>query len=276
MELAIFARTFPRPTVAETLAAVAAHGLRAVQFNMVCTGLPAMPDAVPPAVVAAVRGAVAAHGVRLAALSGTFNMAHPDPAVRATGLVRLRLLAACCGPLGIGLITLSTGTRHPTDLWTGHPDNGSTAAWRDLLETMAAAVEIAARHEITLAFEPETANVASSPRRALQLLREIGSPRLAIVIDPANLFEAGEGALLPARLDEAFDLLGPEIVLAHAKDRAADGAVRPAGSGIVPWGRYLAGLRAVGYGGPLVLHGLAEGEVGAALATLRAHLAASG
>ena len=34
MELGIFARTFARPTVEATLDAVAAHGLRCVQFNL--------------------------------------------------------------------------------------------------------------------------------------------------------------------------------------------------------------------------------------------------
>ena len=44
MHLGIFAKTFPRPTLEETLDAVADHGLTHVQFNMSCMGLPTLPD----------------------------------------------------------------------------------------------------------------------------------------------------------------------------------------------------------------------------------------
>lgn len=74
---------------------------------------------------------------------------------------------------------------------------------------------------------------------------------------------------MPALLDEAFSLLGERIVLAHAKDRAVDGTVVPAGTGIVPWPRYLDLLYDVGYTDPLILHGLEEADVGAAMAFLR-------
>ena len=54
--------------------------------------------------------------------------------------------------------------------------------------------------------------------RARRLLDEIDSPWLKVVIDPANLLRPGEhGPSLPEILDEAFDWLGPDIVLAHAK-----------------------------------------------------------
>ncbi len=47
MRLGIFAKTFVRPTLGETLDAVKAHGLDCVQFNMACAGLPPMPRPPP-------------------------------------------------------------------------------------------------------------------------------------------------------------------------------------------------------------------------------------
>ena len=44
MHLGIFAKTFPRPTLEETLDAVVDHGLAHVQFNMSCAGLPTLPE----------------------------------------------------------------------------------------------------------------------------------------------------------------------------------------------------------------------------------------
>ena len=42
MEIGIFAKTFVRPTLGETLDAVAEHGVRTVQFNLSCVGLPTL------------------------------------------------------------------------------------------------------------------------------------------------------------------------------------------------------------------------------------------
>ena len=75
---------------------------------------------------------------------------------------------------------------------------------------------------MTLAFEPEINNVVSSVMRARRLLDEIGSPWLKVVIDPANLLRPGDMGRLSEILDEAFDWLGPDIVLAHAKEPIVD------------------------------------------------------
>ena len=56
---------------------------------MACSGLDPLPDAIPEEAATAIRAASTAAGVEIAAVSGTFNMIHPDPAVRADGLRRL-------------------------------------------------------------------------------------------------------------------------------------------------------------------------------------------
>ncbi|TGW05439.1 sugar phosphate isomerase/epimerase, partial [Mesorhizobium sp. M2D.F.Ca.ET.145.01.1.1] len=89
MRLGIFAKTFPGTDPAVVLAAVKQAGYETTQFNLACAGLPSMPDAVPADAVAAIRAAVRSSGVSLAALSGTYNMAHPDRTVRDEGLRRL-------------------------------------------------------------------------------------------------------------------------------------------------------------------------------------------
>ena len=75
-------------------------------------------------------------------------------------------------------------------------------------------------------------------------------------------------------LDEAFDLLGERIVLAHAKDLDHDGDAGnlPAGHGLLDYDRYVRLLQGCGYAGALVLHGLDERDVPACVAFLRAKL----
>jgi sugar phosphate isomerase/epimerase len=72
-------------------------------------------------------------------------------------------------------------------------------------------------------------------------------------------------------LDEAFALLGADIVLAHAKDldRDGDAGNLAAGQGLLDYGYYLRLLQQSGYTGPLVLHGLNEAQVAGCVTFLR-------
>ena len=272
--IGIFAKTFVRPTLEENLDAVADHGLSVVQYNLACAGLPSLPERIEPSLARQIAAAAASWGIAMAAVSGTFNMIDPVPERRDAGLRRLGRLAGACAELGTKVITLCTGTRDPDDMWRGHPANGRPDAWADLLAAMERAIAIAEDYDLCLAVEPETANVVDSPARARRLLDELGSPRLKIVIDPANLFHAGDLPRQRPVLDAAFDLLGPDIVLAHAKDvRVVNGAVHhvPAGTGVLDYPHYLGLLRHLPV--PLIVHGLAEAEVAGALAFLRRALA---
>jgi sugar phosphate isomerase/epimerase len=278
MRLGIFAKTFPRPTLGATLEAVRACDLDCVQFNMACAGLSSLPERIADDIADTVRRETAARGITVAAVSGTFNMAHPDPARRRGGLARLRVLAAACRRMGTSVITLCTGSRDPEDMWRRHPENDSPGAWRDLLASLREALAAAEELGVTLAFEPEVSNVVDSARKGRQLLDELASPRLKVVMDGANLFHAGELARMRDVLDEAFDLLGRDVVLAHAKDLSRDGEAghEAAGTGVLDYDHYLGLLRRAGYGGPLILHGLREDQVARSVAFLRGKLHAEG
>lgn len=263
MRLGIFAKTFVRPTLDETLDAIAAHGLTHVQFNMSCVGLPTLPEVIDQDLCNRIAAAFQARGLTMAAVSGTFNMIHPDASRRSADAIRLRHLAEACGWLGTGVITLCTGTRDPTDMWRWHPANETAGAWQVLTETTELLLKQTEGTGATLAFEPELANVVNSAGRARKLLDFFQSERLKVVIDPANLFPAGSLPRMREVIDEAFDLLGPDIVLAHAKDLTHDGEAghAAAGQGVLDYDHYLHCLKKVGYDGPLILHGLAEEDV---------------
>ena len=247
--LGIFASTFPRPDLASTLDAVAASGLTGVQFDF--EGGPPEP----------VRAAFEQRGLTMAGVSGTYNMAHPDAAVRAAGAKWLDEMIAAAPALGTGVVTLCTGSRDPDDMWRRHAGNGTPEAWRDRLDTLQTALVTAERHDVTLAVEPEHGNVIVSPTAARRLLDELQTPHLKIIIDPANVDLDADA------LREAFDLLGDDLVLAHAKDRRLDGTVVAAGQGDVDYNLYLQLLRDCDV--PLILHGLGEHEVPSAVAFLR-------
>lgn len=274
MRLGIFAKTFVRPTLEATLDAVRDHGLECVQFNMACAGLPTLPDRIDPDLCERIRAALADRSITMAAVSGTFNMIHPDRELRQGNLRRLRVLAHACPRLSTSVITLCTGTRHRDNMWRHHSDNDTPEAWEELVISMRRAVQIAEETGVTLAFEPETSNVVDSAAKGRRLLDEIGSPRLKVVLDGANLFHAGEVSRMRAVLEEACTLLGKDLVLAHSKDISRDGATdhEAPGTGVLDYDCYLTLLRSAGYEGPLIMHGLDESQVDASVKFLRGKL----
>lgn len=269
MRLGIFAKTFPGADPLTVLRAATGAGFAAVQYNMACSGLPSMPDAIPDEVVRAVAQAARVTGVAVPAVSGTYNMIHPDPAVRATGLRRLGAIIAAAPAMGAGLVTLCTGTRDAEDQWRAHPDNGSPEAWADLLAEMGKAAVLAEAGGVTLGIEPELANVIDSAAKARRLIDTLHSPALVIVLDPANLAEVVPAAARRDIVARAVDLLADRIAMVHAKDRAADGGFVPAGQGVVDFPHFIGCLREAGFDGDLVTHGLLAAEAPGVAAYLR-------
>ena len=90
-------------------------------------------------------------------------------------------------------------------------------------------------------------------------------------MDAANLFHAGELPRMKEILDEAFALVGKDVVLAHAKDLDHDGDAghKAAGQGKLDYDRYLSLLHRYQFPGPLLLHGLSESQVPGCVAFLR-------
>jgi sugar phosphate isomerase/epimerase len=267
-ELGLLAMEFDRPTLDGVLDAIAAAGVKAVQFDLACAGGATFPETIDDALCKTLRQGFAARGLSLAAISGCFNMIHPDRQARADGLHGLCDLIPHCAAMGTSLVTLCTGTRDPDNMWRRHPGNDSAEAWTDLVATMREAIRTAEENNVTLAIEPEVSNVIDSAAKARRLIDEIGSPRLKVVMDGANIFHRGELPRMREMLDEAFDLLGADIALAHAKDLDHDGDAGhlPAGRGLLDYPYYLGLLQRSGFDGAVILHALREADTAAALA----------
>lgn len=260
MRVGVFAKTFAGSDPAAVLTAARAAGFASVQYNMACSGLPSMPDVLTDVQAAAVARAAADTGVAIAAVSGTYNMIHPDPGVRTVGLRRLKVLIGAAAGMGTRMVTLCTGTRDPLDQWRHHPDNATPEAWADLLDEMGKACALAEARGVRLGIEPELANVVDSAPRARALIDALQSPALAIVLDPANLFEVTTIEAQRTLIARAVDLLADRIVMAHAKDRDASGGFATAGTGVVDFPHFVGCLRRAGFDGDLVTHGLTAGE----------------
>ena len=266
MYVGLMEGTIRRKTLTENLNAVVEHGVHHLQYHVPASG---------PS-VAEIRKEMDTRQMTISALSGTYNMIDPDVEKRHAGLRMLRSVAEKCAPLGTSVITLCTGSRDPQSMWRAHPDNNTAEAWRDLVESMEQALAVAEAYDVTLALEPEVANVIDSAQKARRLLDEMQSPYLKVCMDGANIFHKGELPKMREILDEAFALLGDDIALAHAKDLDRDGQAGhlAAGTGLLDYDQYLGLLKENGYDGAVVLHGLSEAQVPFCTNFLREKIAA--
>jgi len=260
MQIGIFAKTFDGADPETVFAAAASAGYATVQYNMACSGLPSLPAHIIPEQIEAIKSASKFSCVSLCALSATYNMVHPNIEVRNKGLASLEVLAGAAKALNIKLLTLCTGSRNPLDQWAYHADNQTPEAWADLRVAMEKALAIAEVHDLCLGIEPEHGNVVNSATAAKQLIAELGSSRLKVVIDPANLVSTESATEQKIIIATAIEQVAGHILLAHAKDRNSMGEVVASGQGVIDFPHFISRLKNVGYDGPLVTHGLAASE----------------
>jgi sugar phosphate isomerase/epimerase len=269
--LGLLSPEFPSASLAENLDAMAATGAVEVQFDLISAVGETFPAELSPASVEAIREGFRQRKLRLAALSGTYNMIDPDLQARKAGAEGLKRVIALAPKLGTQVVTLCTGSRDRQSMWQRHEENDAPEAWADLLVEVERAVAVAESHGVTLGVEPEIGNTINSVHKARRLLDEIKSVHLKIVMDGANIFQRGQLPKMQKVLEEAFELLGSDIALAHAKDLERDGEAGhlAAGRGRLDYPYYLELMKKSGFDGAIILHALASTEAKDRLAFVR-------
>ena len=276
MQVGIMSGTFSRPTLGETLDAILAQDIRHLQFNWSTAHpkgpLPEVIDAICPII----REEVEKRGMVIAAVPQNFNMVDEDPQKRRQGIDRLSMVIRAAKSVGTSVVATCTGSRHPESMWRHHPDNASARTWRLLRSTLEQVLPVAEAADVTVAFEPEINNVASDARKSRRIIDEMGSPNLKVVLDAANIFGKDDLPRMTEVLDEAFDLLGDRVAIAHGKDldRGGDAGHLAAGTGKLDYAHYVRLLCGLPFDVPIILHGLSEEQVPASAAMLRRHAAA--
>ena len=254
MELGIFSRTYALDGIDRIFAQAVSDGFQTTQFNFSSAGVPSLPTEWPEAAVGQVLAGAKRSGLSICAISGTYNMAHPDGSRRKADRIGFTNVVRAAQFLQVPLVTLCTGTRDATNPWSAHPDNGSRAAWSDLRGELDFALELAERHGVALGVEPEPANVVADATVARRLLDEVRSPKLKIVLDAANLLPAEKQRRQAEVVAEAVGLLGADLGLVHTKDVGPAGEAVAAGRGMVDFRTFLKAIRSTAYRGPLVSH----------------------
>jgi len=263
MEIGIFSRTFVQPTLTQVVESIARHQLSLVHFNFKSAEVESLPETITDDLCKYIRETFDTAHMQMTSISATFNAIHPDKAHREDFTSRACQLIERARDVGTSLVSLCTGTRDPSNMWRRHPDNNKPEAWTDLVSTLKTLLSVAERNKVTLGVEPERANVINSSQKTRRLLDELESDYLKVIIDGANLFDSSECADMQAVLEQTFELIGTDIVLAHAKDLMKDSGseFQAAGTGELDWATYFRLLKSNRYDGPLILHNLKESQV---------------
>ena len=85
---------------------------------------------------------------------------------------------------------------------------------------------------VVVAIEPVYRHIVCNPKRARRVLDEINSPNRQIILDPVNLLDSCNYQDQVAIVEEAIELLGPDVAMVHIKDYIVeDGKLISVGAG---------------------------------------------
>lgn len=263
MNIGIFSKTYENCTLEETFQKLSKDGIYHTQFNFASAGLSPLPDTITVETIKSIKTLAQQYNIKMDILTGTFNMIDPDIEARNKAIAQFELQCKAAHELGIPIVSLCTGSRNPESKWKWHDDNLKQDAWNDLIDTTKKIIKFAEKYNVILGIETEASNIINTADKARQYLDEINSPYLKIIMDGANLFHPGQKQPMKETLDNAFKLLGKDIVIAHAKDFSYDGSLKfvAAGEGELDFAYFIHLLHQVGYDSSIIMHGLNEQQI---------------
>jgi sugar phosphate isomerase/epimerase len=107
------------------------------------------------------------------------------------------------------------------------PDNDPGSCRDEVLRRMRALAEVAEQADVVLLHENEKDIYGDIPRRCLDIVTSVGSPKLKLAWDPANFVQVGVRPFT-----EGYASLRPHVEYVQVKDALiADGSVVEAGAG---------------------------------------------
>ncbi len=141
------------------------------------------------------------------------NLIHPDDAELAANLAYFEAMMVIGGSMGVQTFINEAGHYHdPKAPAPAVPIEYQDAVWPRMIGVGRRLAELADKHDAKILLEPFYRGFLSSAKRLRLYVQEIGSPRVRVLLDPANLIEIND-------LDEMFQQLSPLIDCIHAKDR---------------------------------------------------------
>lgn len=258
----IFTRNSPVEEAARRMAAIGLEGVAVPttyqEYPEQSTRHPQMDPGVFPAETAQ-RIATAFHDAGLAtwALDSYNDLSSADDEVRERAIAAMKGAIEIAPRFGCDTIVTEAGRRG-----VGGFDR-CVASFEEIMPA-------AERAGVTVCVEPSYRQTVPNSWTLRGLIEEVSSPNLKALLDPANI-------LCYDSTERPFDVLGEDIVLAHAKDCTVDEDGKPtfpsAGEGEVDWPRFIERLAGLG-DIPLIIEYATEENIEQVVDFLRGQIAA--
>jgi len=199
------------------------------------------------------------------------NNIHPDPAERRENHRYVIEQCEAAERVECPMVTTHTGTKSDNIPISPHPDNWTWETWKESVAVIKQLLNDTSGMKVRFGIEAVNMTASNNPRAHRRLLDDVGDPRLKICLDPVNMMHLGVYYRNTELLHECFELLGDEIIAAHAKDtwvlpdRMSAYITEPAaGKGILDYETYLVGLSRLGHVCPLIIEHIPDEQYAAA------------
>ena len=141
------------------------------------------------------------------------NLIHPDAAEIRANLAYFEAMMEIGGHMGVRTFINEAGHYHDAKSPAPSvPLEFQDEVWPRMVATGMQLAELAAKHEAKVLLEPFYRGFLASAKRLRLFVEAVNSPRVRVLLDPANLIELND-------LDEMFQQLAPWVDCLHAKDR---------------------------------------------------------
>ena len=223
LTLGIFTSVYAHLPLAEAVQRIKADGFGGVVLEGAFKDIRFDPWKPDWDVLKKITAALQKEDLRVAGLYGYYNVIDPDPARRQHGQARIELLIKEWKRFGSPIVSTETGSFNPQSEFEDDPKNHTPEGYAECRKAFETLVRAAEKTKAIIAIEPYWHNCIDSIERAERLFHDISSPSLKLTMDPCNFYRPEDLPKMKPMLEEMFKRLGPQIVIAHAKDVIANG-----------------------------------------------------
>jgi sugar phosphate isomerase/epimerase len=210
------------------------------------------------------KAALLQHDLQFYTVHISDNIIHPDPQRRAAVHRSYLEAIAMADQMGMDFIVAHTGWRSSGSPYA-HRENWTQETWEMSVHALRQVLADSLGSRVKLAVEAVNSTNFNTPAAHARLRDDLASDRLGFTLDPTNMIHAGSLFRSAELINECFDLLGEDILYAHAKDiRWAEMLpglewVVP-GEGEMDYEVYLTHLSRLAYSRPLMMEFLNRGD----------------
>lgn len=187
----------------------------------VISEFPTTDEALTPGLAMYLKNVFAKNNVDIAVLGCYLNLANPNPEKLEQITHRYMAHIRFASWLGCGVVGTETGA--PNETYTHVPECHGEEALKAFITNLRPVVKYAEQMGVVVAIEPVWKHIVCNPVRARRVLDEIHSPNLQIILDPVNLLDICNYKDQVAIVDEAIEVLGPDVAMVHLKDFVVEG-----------------------------------------------------